>query len=328
MRICLLGEFKGKLDEGMRKTSFNILNLLKEKHEVLSLDLREIFKRDFWSAVKSFEPDLIHYLHGSSFRSFLVLRMIFKMTHSSKSVMSIMRLMPSSILRFASLLNLKPDLLLVPSKNLCEYLKKIKIRAEFFPLGGVDLEKFRPVSETEKESLREKYGIEKERFVILHVGHVKRGRNVLVLKELQGDNNQVVVVGSTSTKADQDVLRELQRAGCKVWRSYFEKIEEIYAMADCYVFPTKSYRDAVQLPLSVLEAMACNLPVITTKFGSLPHLFSEGDGLIYAETEDEFVKAARIVREIEANTRSRVEKFGWKEVVRRLENIYSNLKEI
>ena len=41
-------------------------------------------------------------------------------------------------------------------------------------------------------------------------------------------------------------------------------IASYYRAADCYVFPVLSGEGAIALPLSVLEAMACNLPVVST----------------------------------------------------------------
>ena len=61
---------------------------------------------------------------------------------------------------------------------------------------------------------------------------------------------------------------------------YITHLEEIYALSDCYVFPTTDRRYCVEMPLSVLEAMSCNLPMLTTRFGALPGVFEEASGLI------------------------------------------------
>ena len=36
------------------------------------------------------------------------------------------------------------------------------------------------------------------------------------------------------------------------------------------MFSTVDPKACIETPLSVLEALSCNIPVITTKFGSLP----------------------------------------------------------
>jgi glycosyltransferase involved in cell wall biosynthesis len=326
MKVCLLGEFKGLLDEGMRKTSFSILKILERDHDVLSLDLREIYKYNFWSSLRNFDPEIIHYIHGASFKSFIMLETISKVCCNAKKVMSIMQPLSNQSLKLISSLGFKPDLVLTPSESLCRFFGGFGIEAKFFPIGGVDLEKFTPRTDEEKERLREKYGVKKDRFVILHVGSIKRGRNLQILGKLQREGNQVIIVGSASMKEDNRVLRELERAGCTVWKSFFKRIEEIYAMSDCYVFPVKSEKNAIQLPLSVLEAMACNLPVITTKFGALPYVFTEGNGLFFVEKDDDFLYALdEIKMGLSLNTRGKVSPLSWTNLTVRLEKIYKNL---
>ncbi|MCS7367305.1 MAG: glycosyltransferase family 4 protein [archaeon YNP-WB-062] len=328
MRICLLGEFKGPLDEGMRKTSFNILRILRKRHKVLPLDLREIYNYNFWSDIRNFDPEIIHYLHGTSLKSFIILQTISKMCYNTKKILSIMQPLPSWSIKFISILGFKPDLVLTSSKNLYQSLETFGINAKFFPIGGVDLEKFTPRIGEEKIRLREKYGIKKDSFVILHVGPIKKERNVQILKELQKKENQVIIVGSTSTKKDDNILKDLKKANCIVWERYFNKIEEIYAMSDCYVFPTKSEKNAILLPLSVLEAMACNLPVITTKFGALPHVFQRGNGLFFVEKEHDFLEAlSEIKKGLNPKTREKVLPYSWENLVIRLEEVYYSVLE-
>lgn len=326
MKICLLGEFNGTLDEGMRKTSAHILRELRQYHDVLPLDLRKVSTRDFWLRLRVFSPQIIHYLHGSSLKSFILLKIISYFCRNAKTVISIVLPRIDLSKRFISFFG--PDLVLVPSMDMQEVFETLKFRSEIFPFGGVNVEKFNPKLKKDKEKLREKYGINKHKFVILHVGHVKKGRNVSILKKLQRESkeNQVIIVGSTSTKVDYDVLNELKNAGCLVWNKYFERIEEIYALSDCYVFPTKSKDNAIQMPLSVLEAMACNLPVITTRFGALPQIFCEGDGLIFADSENDFIEALKLIKTgIKVKTRKKVLPYSWKNVVKRLEDIYLRL---
>jgi glycosyltransferase involved in cell wall biosynthesis len=330
MRICLLGEFKGLPDEGMRKTSMNILRVLKKKHEVLALDLRDITNYRFWSSLKDFDPEIVHYLHGASFRSFIVLQMVSKLCPRAKKIISVMQPPSTWDLALISITTYKPDLLLVPFKSSCRVLERFSIKTKVFPLGGVDVDRFTPRAKEDRALLREKYGLRKDWFLILCVGHIKKERNLLVLKELQKEEeDKVIIVGSTSVKPNKKILKKLEEAGCIIWRKFLKSIEEVYAMSDCFVFPTFSEKNAIQLPLSVLEAMACNLPVITTKFGALPYIFNEGDGLFFAEKIEDFVSALHQVKEghLNCRTREKVLPYSWEIVVKRLENIYREMLE-
>lgn len=72
--------------------------------------------------------------------------------------------------------------------------------------------------------------------------------------------------------------------------------------------------------------MACNLPVITTRFGALPIIFEEGDGLLFAESEREFRNAIENIKDgVEVKTREKVLSYSWNNIVGRLEEVYAKL---
>ena len=123
------------------------------------------------------------------------------------------------------------------------------------------------------------------------------------------------------------MLRILKDAGCIVWTNYFPNLEEIYALSDCYVFPTINRRACIETPLSVLEAMACNLPVITTKFGALPRMFKEGEGLFFIKSEREVSKIIEILKNnnLKIKTREKILPYSWEVIGKRLIKIYSEL---
>jgi len=56
---------------------------------------------------------------------------------------------------------------------------------------------------------------------------------------------------------------------------YLPHVEHLYQASDAYVFPVTSTDNAIEVPLSVLEALACDVPVVSTRFGGLPRLFGE-----------------------------------------------------
>ena len=104
-------------------------------------------------------------------------------------------------------------------------------------------------------------------------------------------------------------------------------IEKVYALADCYIFPTANPFNSIETPLSVLEAIATNLPVISSAFGGLPETFPEGEGLVYAHSQAEFIDALRRLREnrTRVRTREKVMENSWEAVAARLENIYRSV---
>jgi glycosyltransferase involved in cell wall biosynthesis len=188
---------------------------------------------------------------------------------------------------------LAPALVLVLSERTRAAAVAAGLRAEQVT-PGVDAEVFRPPRPGEKASLRGKYGLPDGK-VMLHVGHISPARNLKLLARTLAPGRHLAVVASTSTRADPRVRRELAGASVTFLDQYIEHVDEVYRLADCYVFPTLSDRGAIEIPLSVLEAMATNLPVVTTGFGGLADLFARWPdgrkrGLFMAASQREFAE--------------------------------------
>jgi len=334
MRICLLGDISGNSDEGMKNVSRHLCHELSKRHEVLSVAPRAVFSRSELKRVREFGPEIIHYVHGPSVKSFIVVRFLARHCKNTRTVMSATR--PElSVLSKRVIPFLRPDLMLVQSYGSEGMFRKLGCKTKFLP-NGVDVRKFAPISRDQKIKLRLKYGIDQEKYIILHIGGIKANRNLGILSELQQGNNQVIVIGSTSQPLENNVYRNLAKSGCIVWRKYFENINEIYEISDCYVFPVANRIDGkeiptsklgcIDLPLTVMEAMACNLPVITTRFGALPRMFTEGDGFFFAEVDRDISQRLDAIKNgVKINTREKVLAYSWAKIVEALEGIYGNL---
>ena len=194
--------------------------------------------------------------------------------------------------------------------------------------SGVDSKRFIPLSTKKKLELKSDLGFPPNKKIVLHVGHLKENRNILQLLPLQTRNDiQVVVIGSTTTKQSESIKNQLHQAGCIVINNYQPAIERFYQAADCYVFPTVDVQACIQLPLSVLEAMATNLPVVTTRFGGLPDIFPSGEGLFYSslESNDELVSVVLSAISSTVDTRTLVLAFDWLAVTTQLTKLYVEL---
>lgn len=327
MKICIIGDFSNeKLDEGMKNVAFRIAREFSKKYLVLKLHIGDIFSPKFWKNIKQFNPQIIHYISGPSIFSFIIIWLLRCYSSDAKTIISAVhpRLPgPSKII----VQYLKPDAILVQSERYKELFNGIGITTLFFP-NGVDLNRFKPLPTSKKMLLREKYGIDKNKFVILHVGHIKRERNLEILKKLHNEENMILIVGSTSTKIDKKLYNELVEKGCKIMIEYIPKIEEIYALSDCYIFPTMKEQASIEIPLSLLEAMACNLPIITTKFRGIKDIFKEGDGLFFIDKPEEIMNLLHKVKQLkprDIKNRERIINYSWDKLYPQLEKIYENL---
>jgi len=336
MKICLIGDFSGTPDEGMKNISRTTYEFISSKHEVLVLTGRTILQPSVIRRFIAFRPGIVHYLHGPTIRSLAMLKVLQSIPGQKiKTVVSATRPYFSRVARPLVRL-LKPDLVLTQSEKFERFFQKHGCRVAFLP-NGVDCHKFAPVDPGVKKRLRRKYGLPLDKKIVLHVGHIKQNRNLSLFSEIQKISGvQVVVVGGTVEKSDNDLKTRMMNAGVKVIHRYLNDISEVYKAADLYVFPIGDSGDAlpdtyneigsIDMPLSVLEAMACNLPVFSTPFGALPRFFTRGGGLHYIETEQEMIENVKTMSRVEpVHTRNKVLPLDWQRIIGDLEARYRML---
>jgi glycosyltransferase involved in cell wall biosynthesis len=173
---------------------------------------------------------------------------------------------------------------------------------QFWRKNGIDgklislytnLDQFTQLKDIDKKrELREKYGIPANKYVLIHIGHLSKGRNLKTLIPLQDDNNQVLIVTSTSTPKDSlapmSTKSELEDSGVIVLDTYVDEVSELYQLSDLYVFPVTDECASIGLPLSILEARACGIPVLTTEYGSIKQFLADDHGSVFYSAPDQF----------------------------------------
>jgi glycosyltransferase involved in cell wall biosynthesis len=158
------------------------------------------------------------------------------------------------------------------------------------------------------------------------VGHLKNKRNLAQIASLQvGERYHAVIVGSTSTEQDERLKQTLRDAGCTVIDDYVEDIADIYRLSDVYLFLAEEYTASIEMPLSVLEAMACNVPVVCTPFGGLPDAFQPGSGLVYWEGDSALLDCVDRALSAPCATRKLVEQHTWPALAR---TVVQNLRRM
>lgn len=328
MKICLVGNYyrNGVLDEGMSNVGFYLYRELSKRHSVLHPSVKHLFRGGFWKTIKDFQPQIIHYIPGTSIRNLLLVKMLKSYCSGAKVISSVQQRGFSPFSRlFIPLLS--PDLVLVHSLESERMFASSGCKTEFIP-NGVDTQRFMPVSSKDRRQLKLRYKIDEDKFTVLHIGPIRRWRNANTLARIQKESDfQVMVVASTTNPSEQDACDDLRRAGCLVWKNYFENIEDIYALSGCYVFPVSHRRGSIETPLSVMEAMSCDLPTISTRYGALPRMFQEGDGLCFVDSEEDFIPLLKEVKagNVEVKTREKVLPYSWETIVTRLERVYREL---
>lgn len=304
-------------DEGIKKTAYNLfLELDKnydlkvicrygfEKDNVHIIDTNRLFASNkIKSLIKKFNPDSLVYLpfQSSTFASYMRLRLLSLFTKNGNIIL--IALQPKPLKKWQKMIIkfIKPSFALTPSPVLKEFWDSIHQKSKLIPLL-TNLSIFKPLEKNQdKRLLRQKYDLPVDAFIISHMGHLNRGRNLQSLIPVQQKNNQVLIVASSSTPVDaegeESIEQELNNSGIIILNKYIENIQEVYQLSDVYIFPVVEKNSSIGLPLSILEARSCGIPVITTDFGSVKLFLDTDFGSIFYSDPDKFADSINVIKE-------------------------------
>jgi glycosyltransferase involved in cell wall biosynthesis len=325
--VLFIGDFSANTDEGFKSCSHQLSQALSKHADVDRVDGKRL-SRALRAGFASRDVDVIHVIAQPTLFSLIGTRM-FQLKHTgSRTVVSALcaerffsteswwsRLIAS---------RLRPDLVLVQDHHSEHRFRSLGMSVAWLR-NGVDLSKFRPASSQEREHIRRKYDLAPDARVVLHVGHLTKQRNLHVLRGLT-DIADVILVASSYMHPDFAVERSLESAGIRVIRGYVPHVEELYQAADCFVFPVRP-GNSLGMPLSVLEAMATNLPVITTNLAALVDAFPPGGGLTFFVSDDQVLPEVNAVlhRSETPRTREMVEGLSWDAIAGEAITLYGRL---
>lgn len=166
--------------------------------------------------------------------------------------------------------------------------------------NGVDLDRFHPgVRAAHRAATRARWGLRDDELACLFVGNNFRLKGVanlvraVALARQRGVPARAVVVGREPPGRLAVLAARLGVAGAVAFPGPEPAIERAYAGADLFVHPT--WFDACALV--TFEAMACGLPVVTTRWNGAAGLVRDGvDGAVLADPGDADALAAAIAR--------------------------------
>lgn len=179
----------------------------------------------------------------------------------------------------------------VNSTKMKESLESNGINTRIEVIGnGVDINRFHPAqNESELQHVREKLNIKVSDQVVINVGSIepRKGTDLLVQawSELAVQNKSLhlilvgpqrnsTVLGSTDFYNKLLDIVQTRRVADRVhFLDYVPDVETYLRISDLFVFT--SLREG--LPNAIFEAMASNLPVITTKFDGISHEIGQVD---------------------------------------------------
>lgn len=156
--------------------------------------------------------------------------------------------------------------------------------------NGVDIERFHPRNRQYREEIRRRYGIGEE-LVILFVSNNFRmkglGFLIRALAEVKKEDHPSLRLLVLGRDRKEPYLRLAKKIGISeevVFAGSTDEPEKYYGAADLLVHPT--FYDACSL--TVLEALASGLPVITTHFNGASGIITEGqEGFVISDPRDD-----------------------------------------
>ncbi len=134
---------------------------------------------------------------------------------------------------------------------------------------------------TDREALRQELGIAPGQFALVNAGRFihDKGQDLLVqmMAGLTPPHVHLYLVGDPQTDYGQAVKASAQADARIHFLGYRNDVQRILPAFDAYVLSSR--REA--MPLSLIEAMAARLPIVTTSVGGVPEVVQHGvSGLI------------------------------------------------
>lgn len=159
----------------------------------------------------------------------------------------------------------------------------------------IDTNLFKPIPDLDTVSLRKKLGLATDSKILIFTGRLtwEKGIDKLLasLDFLETANVEVLIVGSISFKIENTSSYEIElKAMAEKYKNivhftgYIEHAElpKLYNLADIAVLPSMWEEPA---GLTMLEAMACGTPVITTKSGGIPEYVGDSAIVLTRNTQ-------------------------------------------
>lgn len=290
--IHIISTVNGQVNEGMRNVATHITKVFEADHAVRYSGLKSI-----GSIIKNSLACDVTMIFARSNKLVYWLSRIVEMF--SKNVWIVCVQKPDAdYTRLVKKRPLKANYLTIVESDLEEIKLRPGFRIELFGVG-IKADKFQPVDKKRQSELKKKYGFDLDRPLVIHVGHCSAGRGLEDFVAIKDADRLVIASGMFE---NTETVMVLEEAGVKIHRGYLEYVEEIYQMADVYLFPTHSTEFVISIPLSVMEALSCGVPVIGYRdFENLKAIPIEDGAVTLVNGKDELNAAVQRVAEKKRN---------------------------
>ncbi len=278
MIIHVIGTVNGEVNEGMRNIATHISRAFEKEHTVIYSGLRQLPKIVFDSK----KADVTFIFAWADKRIYDLVKAV---SVICPAVWVVLVQKPSyEFLALAAENPLQCGYLYMFDEDV-KGLTVAEGRAVRRFSVGINAEKFTPPAQADTRALKEKYGFDPDRPLVMHVGHCSGGRGLEDFLKIRGAQRLIIASGMFE---DEGLVKALEDDGVTIMSGYLENVEEIFQMSDAYLFPTRSSANVISIPLSVMEALACGVPVIGYRsFGNLNAIGCEEGAVTLIDAADE-----------------------------------------
>lgn len=139
---------------------------------------------------------------------------------------------------------------------------------------GVDLIRFCPQNREKYRSvMRAKIGIGDHDRLALFVGNLQKGAAAAIESLFKVPDVKLLLVTGSNNSKEKQLVSRLGLESRVYWQPLSKQVEQYFACADCFVFPTLFE----PFGMVISEAMASGLPVITSKDAGASELIRHGE---------------------------------------------------
>jgi glycosyltransferase EpsD len=200
---------------------------------------------------------------------------------------------------------------------------------------GINTERFKPLEESVKLGLRNKYGYKKEDFLIYYAAELNKNKNQgLLIKGIARVREKIpgirlLLIGEGPLmKQYKDMAKKLGASDIVDFLGFRKEVDEIAQMCDLAV--ASSLREG--LPVNIMEAMSCGKPVIASDNRGHRELIEDGVNgfLVNGNNELDFERKLILLysrkdlqKQFSTSARLEMKKYKVESVKAELENVYN-----
>jgi 1,2-diacylglycerol 3-alpha-glucosyltransferase len=172
------------------------------------------------------------------------------------------------------------DLVTTPTETAAAILRSENLRVPVQAIScGVDVGHFRPDPDLDRAAMRQRYGLDPGRIVLLFVGRIEAEKRLDVLihalQQLDRDDVQLAIAGRGAQRRELEAMAGDLLAERRVVFVGFVPDEDLVALlnsADIFGMPS----DAELQSIATLEAMSTGRPILAANARALPELVRDG----------------------------------------------------